>query len=87
MKLEEPPFVAVPVTGGITFTFGGLKVDTSARVLNTGGQVIDGLYTAGEPMGEIFYYNYPGASSVIRGAVYGRIAGAGAAGRAAERRS
>ncbi|MCH8064845.1 MAG: FAD-dependent tricarballylate dehydrogenase TcuA [Chloroflexi bacterium] len=87
MTIEQPPFVAVPVTGGITFTFGGLKVDTSARVLNVGGQVIDGLYTAGEPMGEIFYYNYPGASSVIRGAVYGRIAGAGAAGRAAERRS
>jgi tricarballylate dehydrogenase len=41
-----------------------------------------GLYAAGEPMGEIFYYNYPGASSVIRGAVYGRIAGAHAAGRA-----
>ncbi len=82
MKLQEPPFVAVPVTGGITFTFGGLKVDTSARVLDVGGQVIDGLYTAGEPMGEIFYYNYPGASSVIRGAVYGRIAGAHAAVRA-----
>ena len=71
----------MPVTGGITFTFGGLKVDTSARVLNVGGQVIGGLYTAGEPMGEIFYSNYPGASSVIRGAVYGRIAGGHAAGR------
>jgi tricarballylate dehydrogenase len=41
-----------------------------------------GLYAAGEPMGEIFYYNYPGASSVIRGAVFGRIAGAHAAERA-----
>jgi tricarballylate dehydrogenase len=41
-----------------------------------------GLYAAGEPMGEIFYYNYPGASSVIRGAVYGRIAGRDAGGRA-----
>jgi tricarballylate dehydrogenase len=43
--------------------------------------VIPGLYAAGEPMGEIFYNNYPGASSVIRGAVYGRIAGREAAGR------
>ena len=35
---------------------------------------MEGLYAAGETMGELFYYNYPGASSVIRGAVYGRIA-------------
>ena len=54
----------------------------SARVFDTRGQVMDGLYAAGEPMGEIFYYNYPGASSVIRGAVFGRIAGAHAAARA-----
>jgi len=79
MPLERPPFVAIPVTGGITFTFGGLKVDTSARVIDVSGRVIDGLYAAGEPMGEIFYFNYPGASSVIRGAVYGRIAGREAA--------
>jgi tricarballylate dehydrogenase len=43
---------------------------------------MDGLYAAGETIGEIFYYNYPGASSVIRGAVFGRIAGRDAAGRA-----
>ena len=84
MPLEQPPFVAVPVTGGITFTFGGLKVDTSARVIDVGGAPIAGLYAAGEPMGEIFYFNYPGASSVIRGAVFGRIAGGEAARRAAE---
>ncbi len=84
MPLEKPPFVAVPVTGGITFTFGGLKVDTSARVLDPAGAPIAGLYAAGELMGEIFYYNYPGATSVIRGAVFGRIAGSEAARRAAE---
>jgi tricarballylate dehydrogenase len=81
LPLDQPPFVAIPVTGGITFTFGGLKCDTSARVIDTRGLVMDGLYAAGEPMGEIFYFNYPGASSVIRGAVYGRIAGRHAAGR------
>ncbi|MCH7811328.1 MAG: FAD-dependent tricarballylate dehydrogenase TcuA [Chloroflexi bacterium] len=79
LALEEPPFVAVPVTGGITFTFGGLKVDTRARVIDVAGAPITGLYAAGEPMGEIFYHNYPGATSVIRGAVYGRIAGREAA--------
>ncbi len=81
LPLDTPPYVAIPVTGGITFTFGGLKCDTTARVIDTRGQVMAGLYAAGEPMGEIFYYNYPGASSVIRGAVYGRIAGRYAAAR------
>lgn len=82
MPIIEPPFVAVPVTGGITFTFGGLKVDTSARVIDTAGRVIDGLYAAGEPIGEIYYYNYPGATSCLRGCVFGRIAGRHAAERA-----
>ncbi len=82
LPLDEPPYVAIPVTGGITFTFGGLKCDTTARVIDTRGVVMDGLYAAGEPMGEIFYYNYPGASSVIRGAVYGRISARDAARRA-----
>ena len=74
LPLDTPPYVAIPVTGGITFTFGGLKCDTSARVIDTREQVMEGLYAAGEPMGEFFYDNYPGASSVIRGAVFGRIA-------------
>jgi tricarballylate dehydrogenase len=82
LPLDHPPYIAIPVTGGITFTFGGLKCDTTARVIDTRGQVMDGLYAAGETMGEIFYYNYPGASSVIRGAVFGRIAGRDAATRA-----
>jgi tricarballylate dehydrogenase len=82
LPLNQPPYIAIPVTGGITFTFGGIRCDTSARVIDTRGKVMDGLYAAGEPMGEIFYYNYPGASSVIRGAVYGRIAGRHAAARA-----
>ena len=83
LPLDHPPYIAIPVTGGITFTFGGLKCDTTARVIDTRGKVMEGLYAAGETMGEIFYYNYPGASSVIRGAVFGRIAAADAAARAA----
>ena len=79
LPIDSPPYVAIPVTGGITFTFGGVKCDTTARVIDTRGKVMEGLYAAGEPMGEIFYFNYPGASSVIRGAVFGRIAGAHAA--------
>jgi tricarballylate dehydrogenase len=83
LPIDTLPFTAVPVTGGITFTFGGLKVNASGQVLNTWDRVIPGLYAAGELMGEIYYYNYPGATSVIRGAVFGRIAGQHAAERVA----
>ncbi len=82
LPIDTPPYLAIPVTGGITFTFGGLKCDTRARVIDTRGQPLAGLYAAGEPMGEFFYDNYPGATSVIRGCVYGRIAGREAAARA-----
>jgi len=82
MPLDMPPYTAVPVTGGITFTFGGLKANAGGQVINTSGNVIPGLYAAGELIGEIFYYNYPGATSVIRGAVFGRISGKHAAERA-----
>ncbi len=82
LSIAEAPFVAVPVTGGITFTFGGLKIDTSARVIDMAGRVIEGLYAAGEPIGELYYYNYPGATSCLRGCVFGRIAGRHAAERA-----
>ncbi len=81
IPLDTPPFIAVPVTGGITFTFGGLKTNTDGQVINTSWKVIPGLYAVGELMGEIYYHNYPGATSVIRGAVFGRIAGRHAAER------
>ncbi|MFC2006087.1 FAD-dependent tricarballylate dehydrogenase TcuA [Chloroflexota bacterium] len=82
IPVDTPPFTAVPVTGGITFTFGGLKTNVNGQVINTLDKVIPGLYVAGEPIGEIYYYNYPGATSVIRGAVFARIAGKHAAERA-----
>lgn len=83
LPLDTPPYLAIPVTGGITFTFGGLKCDPEARVIDSQGKIMNGLYAAGEPIGEIFYDNYPGASSVIRGAVFGKIAGRHASQRAA----
>ena len=60
---------------GNCFTFGGLKVDTSARVLNMDGEAIPGLYAAGETVG-LYWGTYTGATSVLRGCVFGRIAGA-----------
>jgi tricarballylate dehydrogenase len=81
--LDAPPFEAYAVTCGITFTFGGVRITTDAQVVSTDGVPIPGLYAAGELVGGIFYFNYPGGTGLTNGAVFGRIAGAraGAAGR------
>lgn len=76
--LDEPPYMAFGVTCGITFTFGGVRVDKNAQVIDTDGEVIPGLYAAGEMVGGLFYFNYPGGTGLMSGAVFGRIAGAAA---------
>jgi tricarballylate dehydrogenase len=80
--IDTPPFEAYAVTCGITFTFGGLQIDDAGAVLNTDGAPIKGLYAAGELVGGLFYFNYPGGTGLMSGAVFGRMAGA-SAGRAA----
>jgi tricarballylate dehydrogenase len=77
--IDTPPFEAYAVTCGITFSFGGLKINTDAQVLSTDGEPIAGLYAAGELVGGIFWFNYPGGSGLTNGAVFGKIAGASAA--------
>ena len=77
--ISAPPFLGYAVTCGITFTFGGLSVDASARVRDAGARPIDGLYAAGEIVGGLFYDNYPGGAGLMAGAVFGRIAGREAA--------
>jgi tricarballylate dehydrogenase len=84
--LDKPPFEAYAVTCGITFTFGGLRVDADAHVLDDGGARIPGLYAAGELVGGLFYFNYPGGSGLASGAVFGRTAGTGAGRYAKEAR-
>ena len=81
--LDTAPFEAYAVTCGITFTFGGLRITTDAQVLSTDGVPIPGLYAAGELVGGIFYFNYPGGTGLTNGAVFGKIAGASAAKAAA----
>jgi tricarballylate dehydrogenase len=76
--IDRPPFKAYPIVSSIVFTFGGLKVNANAQVLNTDGDPIPGLYAAGETMGT-YYGAYTGATSVMKGAVFGRIAGLEAA--------
>ena len=77
--LDTPPFEAYAVTCGITFSFGGLKINTNAQVISSDGAPIPGLYAAGELVGGIFYFNYPGGTGLTNGSVFGRIAGANAA--------
>lgn len=78
-KLDTPPYEAYAITCGITFTFGGLRINTAAEVLDTDLRRIPGLYAAGELVGGIFYHNYPGGTGLTSGAVFGKIAGASAA--------
>lgn len=83
LPIVEPPFLAVKVTSGITFTFGGLAINPeNAAVLRKAGSEIEGLYCAGEMVGGLFYGNYPGGSGLTAGGVFGRRAGRAAAERA-----
>ena len=73
--IDTPPFQAFAVTCGLTFTFGGLRIDNEGRVLDTDLDPIPGLHAAGELVGGLFYFNYPGGTGLMAGAVFGRIAG------------
>ena len=73
--IDTPPYLGYAVTCGISFTFGGVRIDNRGRVLNTSQEPIAGLYAAGEMVGGIFYHNYPGGSGLSAGMVFGRLAG------------
>jgi len=74
--ITEPPFRAFSVTCGITFTFGGLKVNQRAQVMNTLHETIRGLYATGDIIG-LFFNNYPSFTGQTRNAVFGLLAGQG----------
>jgi tricarballylate dehydrogenase len=82
--LDTPPFEAYAVTCGITFSFGGLRINNHAQVLSSDGPAIPSLYAAGELVGGIFWFNYPGGSGLTNGSVFGRIAGENAGKAAAK---
>jgi tricarballylate dehydrogenase len=82
--LDTPPFDAYATTCGITFTFGGLRIDpANGQVLDVTLAPIPGLFCAGEMVGGLFYFNYPSGTGLVSGALFGRIAGTGAATAAA----
>lgn len=76
--LTEGPYAAYPIIAANVFTFGGLKTTPQAEVVDRDGHPMTGLYAAGELTG-LYYSNYTGSTSVLRGATFGRIAGAQAA--------
>jgi tricarballylate dehydrogenase len=78
MPLTRGPFRAYPVTGGVTFSFGGVQVDTEARVINTCYEPIKGLYASGDIIG-LFFHNYPSCTGQTRNAVFSYLAGRHAA--------
>jgi tricarballylate dehydrogenase len=83
LALETPPYYGFAVACGITFTFGGIKIDEDAQAVDVWDVPISGLYAAGEMVGGLFSGNYPGGSGLTSGSVFGRIAGTNAALKAA----
>lgn len=78
-KIDSPPYVAYGICCGITFTFGGLKVNENMQVVDTRGHIIPHLYACGEIVGGLYYHNYAGATGLTTGSVMGHIAGSHAA--------
>ncbi len=76
--IDSPPYRAWPIISANCFTFGGLRCNAKAQVLDTSGTPIPDLYAAGETMG-LYYGRYTGATSVLRGAVFGHPAALDAA--------
>ena len=80
LPIDRAPFHAYPIMSANVFTFGGLKTDSLGRVVDNDGDAITNLYAAGEMTG-LYYGNYTGSTSVLRGMVFGRLAGTHAAGQ------
>jgi len=77
--IDTPPFAAYGITCGVTFTFGGLRITNAGQVVDTNQRPMPGLFAAGEMVGGLFYFNYPGSTGLTSGAVFGRLAGESAA--------
>ena len=81
--LNTAPYYAVKVTAGVHHTMGGLKINPNTEVLNENGEVIPGLFAAGEVTGGVHGANRLGGNAVADFTVFGRIAGAAASDYAA----
>jgi fumarate reductase flavoprotein subunit len=75
LKVVDGPFYATPRKPAVHHTMGGLKIDTKTHVLNEEGNIIPGLYAAGEVAGGIHAGNRLGGNSLTDIFTFGRIAG------------
>ena len=83
LPLDHPPFYAFPLRPGITFTYMGVAVDETARILEQSGRPMDNVYAAGEIMsGNILTKGYLAGFGLTIGSVLGELAGRSAATRA-----
>ena len=73
--IDTPPYTGYAVTCGISFTFGGIRINNRGQVVTNSSEPIPGLYAAGEMVGGLFYHNYPGGSGLSAGMVFGRLSG------------
>merc|ERR550525_1380352 len=78
-QVKTEPFYVAIITPVIHYCMGGLEIDTDSAVINEAGQVIPGLYAAGEVAGGVHGNNRLGGNSLLDCVVFGRVAGAAAA--------
>ena len=79
IDISTAPYYAIKIAPGIHHTMGGIKINTEAQVINTEGEIITGLFAAGETTGGIHGGNRVGGNAVCDFIVFGRIAGSSAA--------
>ena len=79
LPIDKPPYAGFITTTGITFTFGGLRINDEGAVQDVSERSVQGLFAAGELVGGLFYGNYPGGSGLMAGSVFGKLAGTSAA--------
>ncbi|MDF2949059.1 MAG: flavocytochrome c [Sedimentibacter sp.] len=75
VKLQTGPFIATPRVPAVHHTMGGIQIDTECHVLNTDGEIIEGLLAAGEVTGGIHGANRLGGNAVVDTVVFGKLAG------------
>ena len=78
--LDQAPYYAIKVQPGVHHTMGGIRINDAAQVINTDGEVIPGLFAAGEVTGGVHGNNRLGGNAVADFVIFGRIAGSSAAG-------
>ena len=76
--IDTPPYTGYAVTCGISFTFGGVRINNRGQIVTNSQEPIPGLYAAGEMVGGLFYHNYPGGSGLSAGMVFGKLSGTSA---------